>query len=253
MKEGLRKMLAVAIGLLGLSGASVWAQTGITGGVAEYVPIVHSDEIKEGQIVTFNNGIYELSSREYDENIVGVVSRNSAVAISVIGSAGAAPLVYSGASQVLVAGPIQVGDYITSSSVPGIGIRASKSGYVIGRAVANGSANANEPRLVPAIIEIGFVWPPGAAITVGSLLSNPSQTVANLPRPVRYTAAVAVMLLALLAGYIMYSRTSTSTLAAIGRNPMAKRTIYLLAGYHAAITMLLVTAGVVLGYLILVI
>ncbi|MBI1833210.1 MAG: hypothetical protein HYR90_00065 [Candidatus Andersenbacteria bacterium] len=221
-------------------------------GIAEYVPIENANDIKQGQLISFIAGQYRLATIPYDENLAGIASINPSVAISYVGSAGTIPLVGSGSAEVLVQGPIEAGMYITSSQTAGVGQAAADPGFVIGRALGPSHVSANETALVPAAINPGFVWPEGSGFALGSILANPGETLTALPRPLRYIVSTLIILASLIAGYWMYSRTSSSTVAALGRNPLAKRSIYVLVGFHTAITIALVIVGLVLGYLILV-
>lgn len=219
-------------------------------GIAEYVPITNPDTINHGSIIIFNTNGYQVASAEYDESIVGVASRTPGIAVSLVGNQDTIPLITSGTADVLVFGPIAIGDYITSSNTSGVGKKADKPGQVIGRALANVEASET-PSLVPVSVDVNFVWPDGATVAFGALLANPGQSIAALPAPLRYIASGIVVLLSLIAGYWIFSRVASSTVAALGRNPLAKRSIYLLAGFQTAITLVLVVAGIVFGYLIL--
>ncbi|OGY24411.1 MAG: hypothetical protein A2172_01730 [Candidatus Woykebacteria bacterium RBG_13_40_15] len=104
------------------------------------------DSIAPGQIVSTDNSIpagAEKTTRAYDSQILGVVSTapgkilddglglnfGRAIPVALVGRV---PVKVNGEN-----GPIAVGDLITSSSTPGVGMKATKAGYVIGRALTS--------------------------------------------------------------------------------------------------------------------
>lgn len=243
----------VVILLALLTPLSLRAQEQTYRGVADYVPMAASEIVLHGQLVRFFDGAYTLSSTPYDDHLVGVVSRSPSLALSAVGKVGAVPLVTTGTTPVMIKGALSVGDFVTSSNTPGVGQRAEQPGYIIGRALASFEpASPNATGLVLTTVGVQFMWPPGTGVPLGAVLANPREAVGKLPPSLRYLAALVTVLLALMAGYLIYSRTSASTVAALGRNPLAKNTIIVLAGFQTLATLALVAVGLVLGYFILI-
>lgn len=88
---------------------------------------------------TIKGGV-KRSTKAYDSTIVGVKSTSPGLLIGGKGEEGVAgvAVALSGRVPVLVNdenGPIQPGDPLTSSSTPGVAMKATKGGYVIGRAM----------------------------------------------------------------------------------------------------------------------
>ncbi len=78
-----------------------------------------------------------MAAREYDANIVGVYTDSPTQILGDVQKE-KIPVAYSGRSIVeinLQNGPIRVGDPITSSSIPGEGMRATRPGQIVGYAV----------------------------------------------------------------------------------------------------------------------
>lgn len=85
-------------------------------------------------------GGVKRTAKAYDQGIIGVKSTSPGLLIGGKGAEGTAgvAVALSGRVPVLVSdenGPIQAGDPLTSSSTPGVAMKATKGGYVIGRAM----------------------------------------------------------------------------------------------------------------------
>lgn len=130
--------------------------TGLCNDYAEIYPA--SEPVETAEIVSSgkaeaslnSEGIIKKSAKPYDSGIIGVVSTNPAVVVNgnsvelmngadyhhnplspAIALAGRVPVKIK-ADQV-----INIGDFITSSDVPGVGMKAERSGEVIGQALEN--------------------------------------------------------------------------------------------------------------------
>ncbi len=110
--------------------------------LAEVYPS-NDDTIHDGELVSLDPSItsgVKRSSSAYDRSVVGVVSTSPALLIGGKGDEGVTgvPVALSGRVPVLVSdenGPIRTGDPLTSSSIPGMAMKATQAGYVIGRAM----------------------------------------------------------------------------------------------------------------------
>lgn len=90
---------------------------------------------------THNHGV-KRSTNPYDGSLVGVVATNPAMVIGNKGEQGVngLPIALSGRVPVKVStenGPIRPGDSLTSSSTPGVAMRATKTGTIIGMAMGS--------------------------------------------------------------------------------------------------------------------
>jgi hypothetical protein len=140
---------------LGVSG-NIAATGSITGGVAspDYAEEITASDpsISAGDVVAMdpNNPTQVVkSSTAYDPNLLGVISTHpgfitNAIAGSINGTnnpnTNQRPLALAGRVPVKVStqnGPIAIGDYLTSSSIPGVAMKATQSGPVIGRAMSS--------------------------------------------------------------------------------------------------------------------
>src|ERR1700722_9065189 len=106
----------------------------------EYAFVINTNEknIKDGSIVSYAKQGKVLSHIAYDPEVAGIVSRNVAVTIYKDDSHQGLPIISHGIVYVLVStknGFIKKGDLITTSTMPGVGVKAIKSGYTLGTAL----------------------------------------------------------------------------------------------------------------------
>ena len=100
-------------------------------------------KIKQGQIVSVggNNivlGVYPTTSPN-DNNMIGVADYTGAVSVG-ISNTKSVPVISSGIVNVEVSninGTVKSGDFITSSSIPGVGELNTANGEILGKAIAN--------------------------------------------------------------------------------------------------------------------
>lgn len=125
-------------------------------GFATYVPI-RDENVEDGSvIVTSLDGMY-LARYPYDSTLSGVVALKAAIVLGFKGD-GLYPINTKGTINTRVSttnGKIAKGDLITSSTIPGVAMRASKTGTVLGTAMEEfTSEDPNEIGRVPVYIEI---------------------------------------------------------------------------------------------------
>lgn len=126
-------------------------------------------------------------------------------------------------------GPVGIGDYVTSSVSPGIATKATRSGYALGKALASYDDTRGVGR-IPVEVNIGYynLFPSGAGGLAASLadalragLADPS----SFQLLVRYALALMIGLITAAVSSFAFIRFVNTGLEAIGRNPLAKRTI----------------------------
>ena len=103
------------------------------------------------------NNEYQLADASYSEHIVGVVSKDPSVVLNDPGVG--PPVALAGRVIVkLIDGKelIKGGDFITSSSIKGLGQKANREGRVIGYAVKNQSKDED---FVEVLLQPGY-WKP---------------------------------------------------------------------------------------------
>ncbi len=230
-------------------------------GLAEYVNLEESD-VQNGYLVALNEGKYQLASEEYSPYLYGVVALNPAVAVSQIGHQNAYPVVTSGSSEVIVSaanGTIAPGDYITSSTTPGVGMKASEAGFVIGIAQAE-YTNTNEPGLITVVIDSKFISSlsneqlsaRAFAAQFQNAFSIGMRAAASEPNTaLRYGAAALVLIISITVGFLVFGRAATNGIVAVGRNPLARKSIFLAIAFNIGITVVFAAVGLILALIIL--
>lgn len=176
----------------------------------------------------------------------------------------------TGQFEVLVSsenGPIAAGDYLSISSLAGIGMKANEDqNLVIGRASAGFDGKANVIGLtefggrkisftrIPTVIEIGrnpfYKSPEGTSIP--RLLEKVSLTLAGKPvTPSKIWLATAVFLGSLFMTGIMLYSGARSSLVSVGRNPLSKSAIIKGLGQIVVMSFIVFIVGMFGVYLLL--
>jgi len=129
-------------GNLFVSGSCSDEEGGCFGDLAENIDTALNVEV--GDIVEINEqGFVEKAKQAYSKKAIGVISDPAIVFPGAqinpdLKNVKRQPLALTGLVSVKVSntnGPIEIGDYITSSSIPGYGMKAITSGPVIGKAL----------------------------------------------------------------------------------------------------------------------
>lgn len=226
-------------------------------GVARMVDM-NAKDVKDGSIIsaTEEKGP-KLSDMSYDPQVLGVVSRDAAIILSNTGSENGIPIISTGQVYVLVSskyGSIKKGDLITTSTIPGVGVKAVKSGYVIGMALED-YANPNAQQVEKIAIDLDLHYFNAKPTLAGSLTDI--FKLALLPTKegptaiFKYIVAAGVALASLVLGFMSFGRTAAKGVEALGRNPSASRMIHLGIIFNISIVFVIAAAGLVVAFLIL--
>ena len=220
--------------------------------------IVPNDKVKDGDIITSTKEGYKLARQAYDPLLFGVISMNPAVYLDDQSLKGAVPVVTLGRVYVRVStanGPISKGDFITSSSMPGIGQKVTDNGYVLG--TSEEEYTEKDPNKIGKVL---VILNPHFAQVSTNLTKNVFSAFrlglsAAFLTPIgalRYVVAGFVALLSFYLGFRYFGNASRSGVEAIGRNPLASKIILLSVVMNVTITLSIMFFGVALAYLILV-
>ena len=113
--------------------------------LAEWYQTNGTETIEAGDVVSINpQGILTKSTVASDPKVVGVVSTSPNEIYGNMVNNSDIKLSLSGRVPVKVTqenGPIQAGDYLTSASIPGVAMKATKAGPVLGKALEAYSGN----------------------------------------------------------------------------------------------------------------
>lgn len=218
---------------------------------------IPAESVDEGSLISLSGENYFLSNVPYDSNIIGVITKKPVIALVDKGSENDALLVTSGEVLVRVnglGGSIGIGDYITSSAIPGVGQKAEASGKVIGTALEVYSpANPSDTGVILVSIDtkqfrVADDLKQGFMNLIRSGLSAPYITPLM---SLRYILSSLVLLVAFSGGLYYFGKFASNGISAMGRNPLAKDAILKSINISFLITAVMIFAGLGLAFLIL--
>ena len=218
-------------------------------GIATYLPI--GGKVEDGDIITAIPRGYIVTTKEYDPGVVGVVTKNPAIALKTSKDQPGLPVVNVGSVYVKVTGingNIKRGDFITSSTIPGAGMKSTRNGYVIGEALEG--ATFGSPKDVKTInvnLNLRFLQAgsPQVSNSLLNILSLSSLAAYEEPLSVfKYVISAIVLLMSFGFGFIIFSRTIHTGIEAIGRNPLAGRMIQLSILFNVILVIIVIMAGI---------
>ncbi len=213
-------------------------------GFATYVPIKDSDVQDGSVIITTQDGLY-LARYPYDSTITGVVSLKPAIVLG-LQKPGTYPLNVKGNAVVRVStinGAISPGDLITTSTIPGVAMRATKSGTVLGTALAAYTAEkTDEIGKIPVLIEIRFNE---------NGVTNKDYLARNNVISLRFILGALIALVTTILCFIFFGRYTSKGLEAMGRNPLASGNIKRNMIIQGALFLVLVVSGYTIAYILI--
>lgn len=225
-------------------------------GIANFIPIRDS-KIEDGDIVVASSKGYYVSTIPYDPQVVGVVTSSPAVSLRTEGQEGGTPVVNIGVANVKVVGSngnIKKGDTITTSGIRGAGMKATKSGYIIGEALEDTTfANDKEVKITAVTLNPHF-------LQLGSPLRNSLfdifalSTLAAYDEPLKvfkYVLSGIIVIASFSFGFIIFSRVISTGIEALGRNPLAGRMIQLSIIFNVILVIIIIMSGLGLVYIFL--
>jgi F0F1-type ATP synthase membrane subunit c/vacuolar-type H+-ATPase subunit K len=226
-------------------------------GVAKMVEVKEKD-IKDGSIITSTEKGSVLSNFGYDAHVIGVVSRDAAILLSNNrNEALGVPVISTGQVYLLVStkgGSIKKGDLLTTSVIPGVGVKAKGSGYVLGTALED-YTNPDPKKIDKIVVDLDLHYFNSKPAFPGSLTDI--FKIALLPTKegpssiFKYIVAAIVVLGSFVLGFMTFGRTAAKGVEALGRNPSAKSVIYLGIIFNVSIVVVIVLAGLTVAFLIL--
>lgn len=161
-------------------------------------------------------------------------------------------------------GQIKAGDFIASSPVSGKGMKATEGGFVLGIATSDvtaGQATSFQGKnytsgQVQVTLRIGYDTPTGQAAqsifaSVANSFLKSAQDPSQFAVLMRYIVAGTVAALAFAIGLFAFSRAITKGIEAMGRNPLAKKSIQASIIVQVVLTLLVTFGAIMLAFLIL--
>lgn len=261
MRQKVFAFIFVWFSLILLSVSVVRAQ-GLSIGIANYYSI-KGNNITDGTIISYTSEDgYAPSKIEYDPQVVGVVATDPAVVLEVAPEGTSEsddlyPVVSSGNVRVKVSninGNIAAGDSIAASSITGVAMKSTQTGYVIGQSLDSFSAeNANDIGIINVSLNLHYAYSEGVVSrSLEDILNLSILATYEQPSVVfRYLVAGGVVLISFLVGFFSFGRIAKTGVEALGRNPLAHRMIQFGIFLNVLITIAIIAAGLAIGYLIL--
>lgn len=226
-------------------------------------------EAADGDIVslTGTDQTLERSKVSYDERMYGVLVANPVMVYRTLDSL---PVTRTGEAYInvtTISGPIAVGDYITSSPIPGKGQKAPEiSGYMVGVSLMAFDGSSGQPvehegkSYQMGKIKIAVGIGPASPVVIkaaGGVLGTLKQIIAavlfnisvskDLEKILRYIIAAAVATAITYTGYRAFGVNITKGIEAIGRNPLAKVTIQSMIIVNVVMLLLVSLGGILLS------
>lgn len=215
-------------------------------GVATYVDIAEASgqTVEDGSLlVTTLDGLY-ISRYPYDPALAGVASVNSAI---VLGSKGekSIPMSSKGNLAVRVStinGPILRGDPVTSSSIPGVAMKASRAGTIVGNALED--YKESDPQKIGSIMvlvniqynQVGSKNNDANSVSLGIILKSAMATI--------------LAVITTVFGFVFFGRFAVKGVESLGRNPKASSTIRVGMILEGLLFIVLIAVGYILAYLL---
>lgn len=248
--------VTVSLGVFLVSANNVWAQDAVGSGVATSTTI--SGDYKDGDVVCVDkSNVNKVCTKEYDSNMMGVIVEKPSVSFT--SSSGGVPLISLGNVYTNVTGangPIRKGDFVTSSTTPGIAQLAKKSGYILGVALEDYSGT-DSSQIGKILISVNIrpaVLSGGAGSNLMELIKDGVSGAFESPlSALRYIIAGILVVVSFVFGILHFGKMAKSGVEAIGRNPLAAKTIQLGILFNVLIAIVIMAVGLGIAYLVLII
>ena len=192
---------------------------------------VKDEDVQAGDIISLTKEGLVRTAAGYDVSMYGVVSAAPILSVEPKTDTSKS-VISSGETDVRVStknGAIEVGDFITSSEDAGVGQKATESGYVLGKALK--AYSGDSVGTVPVAVSLGYATittDKGPAAAAGSFLQRLAEAISDPDKfgvYLRYFVAGVVGLISVFGAIFAFIRFMNTGLEAIGRNPLAKKTI----------------------------
>jgi hypothetical protein len=212
---------------------------------------------KAGDIVSFTDNKFVLSSKIGDSAMVGVVVEDPATSFEDTNMTQYKFITPEGDVLVNVSGKngsIKEGDFITSSDIPGVGVRALESGQVLG--VALEEYMPNNPEDIGQIyvqlgIKTSFIDKTASKNLLDTLKNSLTSPFMTPIEALRYLLAIAVVFASFVIGFSSFGRITGTSVEALGRNPLAGSAIRKVIFFNFLLTFIIMGIGLAIAYLIL--
>ena len=225
--------------------------------IASAVRITSESPIPDGAIIVSSGDGFQQSNEAYQQTLYGVVVYDPAVLLNQSDDPSSYPVVTTGNVRVLVTtqnGEIRKGDYITSSDREGVGMKASRSGYVLGSALEDLvlSDNVTDGYVLVGLRTQNYIAPANLQSNLQDIFDISATAAYQQPVAVfRYVVAALVVILSIFLGIFYFGRIAASGVEALGRNPLAGGRIQISIIMSVLLAIMVVGSGVAVAVFIL--
>lgn len=219
------------------------------------IPVKVTGTVVDGDIISLTTGgNYTRSTVVSDPLMFGVIAMSPALYLYDRAAKDELPAVNSGKTFVRVStemGNIKKGDLITSSTKPGVGVKALSNGYVLGTAQEDYEAKPDQIGKIMVAINPRFVQTNSNILS--TLFQLPTLSLSATPmNALRYIIAALIIITSFYIGFRFFGRASLKGVEAIGRNPLAKKSIILVVVVNASLTFGIMLIGFAIAYVVVV-
>jgi F0F1-type ATP synthase membrane subunit c/vacuolar-type H+-ATPase subunit K len=226
-------------------------------GIARLVEVVDKNA-PNGSVISSSDKGPTLSTRPYDPQVLGIVARDAAIILNSGKSASnGIPVIATGQVYLRVStktGKIKKGDLLTTSTIPGVAIKADKDGYVLGNALEDYS-ESNPATVGTIAVDLNlhyFNSKPTMLGTLSDILKIAVLPTKDSPTPLfKYIVAAIVVITSFILTFMTFGRTAAKGVEALGRNPAASGLIHLGIFFNITISVVIALVGLVVAFLIL--
>lgn len=222
------------------------------------VESIDGNSPQNGSIVTQENGYYTLANTEYDAFMVGVITDEPEISFVDTNLTEYELVTSEGEARVLVSaknGPISEGDSITSSDIPGVGVKVNDNGYILG--VALEAFNPTDVSEIGEIwvyvdIKMNYVGEGLSSNLVKALQNMLSSPFMSPVQALRYFLAFIVIITSFVIGFANFGKISLSGVESLGRNPLSSQSIKRVIALNFFLTFVIMGIGLGIAYLLLI-
>ena len=215
-----------------------------------------SEALPSGTVLCLKQGSLNACTNSYDTGLFGVVTDTPSGAFIdqqpaensfLVAKTGRALIRVSG-----VAGDIKTGDLLTSSSTSGVAEKARRNGFVIAQALEDFSGSEEGAILSNINIHQTSSFADVRSNLLELLREGLAFPILTPLAVLRYILATVVLVSAFILGFIYFGRMARTSVEAVGRNPLAKRTIQFNIVLNVLLMFGIFCVGLALAYFILV-
>jgi hypothetical protein len=222
------------------------------------VPIPVAGEVKDGYIICSTATGNIPCDKAYDPGAFGVIALSPAISFNQDSpQAGYHPIISSGKTYVLVSslkGVIKKGDFVTSSVTSGVGMKATKSGYVLGSALEDWS-DVDPTKIGKILVSVSIrpaILSSGAGANLIEMIREGVDAAFMTPlAALRYVIASIIIAASVILGFIYFGKIAKSGVEAVGRNPLAGARIQSSVLINVVLTILIMGGGLLVAYIVL--